>query len=122
MKSQHKGFTRILYAFKYSFDGLVATFKSEAAFRQDILLCALAIVAQCFLTVPFYSRVIMIGSLFLIPLAELVNTALETIIDRIGPEKHPLSKKAKDIGSAIVMLIIVAVCVLWGALIWAAYK
>lgn len=122
MKSQYKGFNRIIHAFKYSFDGLRATFKSESAFRQDILLCMVALVVQFFLDVPLYSRIIMMFSLVLIPIAELINTAIETIIDRIGPEKNVLSKKAKDIGSAIVMLTIFSVLVLWCVLIYCACK
>jgi len=120
MKSPHTGITRIIHAFKYSFDGLVATFKSESAFRQDILLCIFAIIVQAFIDIPTVSRIIMIVSLLLIIIAELINTALETVIDRIGPEINPLSKKVKDIGSAIVMLTIFGVFALWICLIWAA--
>ncbi len=120
MKSPYKGLSRIIHAFKYSFDGLAATFKSEAAFRQDILLCVLALILQCFIDVPFYSRVIMIASLLFIIIAELVNTAIESVVDRIGPQKNALSKKAKDIGSAIVMLTICGVVILWCVLIFMA--
>ena len=117
MKSPYTGIQRIIHAFKYSFDGLVSTFKSESAFRQDILLCIIAIILQIFIDVPTISRVIMITSLVLIIIAELINTAIETIVDRISPEKNNLSKKAKDIGSAIVMLTITSVCALWVCLI-----
>ena len=122
MKSTHKGIARIIYAFKYSLEGLVSVFKSESAFRQDILLCICALLIQFVIDVPIYSRIIMVASLLFIIIAELINTAIETIIDRIGPEKHPLSKKAKDIGSAIVMLSITGTVILWTALIWIAYK
>ena len=120
MKSPYRGLDRIIHAFKYSFDGLVATVKSESAFRQDILLCVCALILQFFLDVPILSRIIMITSLLFILIAELVNTAIETIIDRIGPDKNALSKKAKDIGSAIVMLSIFGVVVLWIFLILVA--
>lgn len=120
MKSSYKGIARIIHAFKYSFDGLVAVFKSEAAFRQDILLCIAALILLVFLDVPFVSQIIMATSLLLILVAELINTAIETIVDRISPEKNILSKKAKDIGSAIVLITIIGVGALWVGLIWAA--
>lgn len=118
MKSTDTGVRRIFRAFQHSIDGIIATFKSESAFRQDIALCVLAIILSCFLDVSTLSRIIMLFSLAFIIIAELVNTAIETIIDRISPIKHPLSKKAKDIGSAIVMITIICVCALWCALIF----
>lgn len=117
MKSPYQGLNRIIHAFKYSLDGLRSAFKSETAFRQDILLCILAIIFQAFLDLPILSRIIMITSLLFIIIAELINTAIETIVDRISPDKHELSKKAKDIGSALVMLTIFGVIALWTALI-----
>ena len=117
MKSQYTGIKRIIHAFKYSFDGLASVFKSEAAFRQDLALCAFGIILQFFIDVPTYARIIMLFSLVLIILAELINTAIETVIDRIGPEKHKLSKRAKDIGSAIVFVTITSVICLWAVLI-----
>ena len=117
MKSKYTGLKRIIHAFGYSFDGLIATFKSESAFRQDILLCILAAIFQCFLDLPVLFRIIMLSSLPLIIIAELINTAIETIIDRISPNKNPLSKKAKDIGSAIVLITIITVVNLWISLI-----
>ncbi len=120
MKSKYTGISRIIHAFKYSFDGISSAFKSEAAFRQDILLCITAIIVQSFFDIPTTSRIIMIASLLLIIIAELVNTAIETIVDRISPQKHELSKKAKDIGSAIVMLTIFGVAALWISLIYVA--
>ena len=109
---------RILTAFKYSIDGIIATFKSEPAFRQDIVLCALAAILAFVLDVSTMSRIIMLCSLMFIIIAELINTAIETIINRISMKKHPLSKKAKDIGSAIVMITIITVIGLWIALIF----
>ena len=122
MKSPYTGLRRIFHAFKYSIDGITATFKSESSFRQDVILCILAAVLSCFLDVSTLSRIIMLFSLMFIIIAELVNTALETIVDRISPDKNPLSKKAKDIGSAIVMITIICVCALWVALIFFEYS
>lgn len=120
MKSPYHGISRIFHAFKYSLDGLSATYKSESAFRQDIVLCLIGIIIQFFIDVPTLYRILMISSLIFIIIAELINTALETVVDRIGSEKNPLSKKAKDIGSAIVMLTIVFVVVFWISLIFFA--
>ena len=116
-KNSQNGIKRIIRAFGHSFDGIVETFKSESAFRQDIILCVLAAVFQCFLDLPILFRILMLASLPLIVVAELVNTAIETTIDRISPEKNPLSKKAKDIGSAVVLITISLVAVLWISLI-----
>ena len=117
MKSPYTGFSRIIHAFKYSFDGMAATFKSESAFRQDIVVCIIAAILQHFLNVSTMAHIVMLCSLWFIIIAELVNTAIETIVDRIGPDQHPLSKKAKDIGSAIVMITFVFVILLWVLLI-----
>lgn len=118
MKSPYQGISRIIHAFKYSFDGLFSVFKSESAFRQDIVLCIIGIIIQFFIDVSPLSRILMISSLMFIIIAELINTAIEVIVDRISTQKNPLSKKAKDIGSAIVMLTIFSVIVFWIALIF----
>ena len=117
MKSEHTGIKRILRAFGYSWNGLVSTFKTEAAFRQDLVLCVGGIALQFFIDVPTVHRIIMLFSLTFIILAELINTALETVIDRIGAEYNSMSGRVKDIGSAVVMLTIISVVVLWICLI-----
>ena len=104
MKSEYKGIKRIIKAFSYSFDGFRAVFKSEAAFRQDLLFCLICAIGLCFVTINPVMLAIICFLLFFILFAELVNTTIEVIIDRIGEEYHPLSKKAKDIGSLLVLL------------------
>ncbi len=104
MKSKYTGLKRILKAFTYSFDGFKSVFINEAAFRQDLLFCLIFGVVFCFLPLESTARAFLFFALFLILFAELVNTAVETIIDRIGAEYHPLSKQAKDIGSLLVLL------------------
>ena len=104
MKSEYKGIRRILKAFTYSYDGFKAVCKTEAAFRQDLLFCSIFGVLICFLPVTPVARAFLLFALFLILFMELINTAIEVIIDRIGAEYHPLSKKAKDIGSLLVLL------------------
>jgi diacylglycerol kinase (ATP) len=104
MKSQHTGFYRIIAAFGNSFAGLKSVFKSEQAFRQDLIICIIEIVILCLFSFTSIERLFVIGSLFAIIFMELINTAIETTVDRIGPEYNVLSKKAKDIGSLLVLL------------------
>ena len=113
MKSECTGIRRILKAFSYSYDGFVATFKSEAAFRQDLLFCIVMGFALIWAPVRGVALAFLIFSLFLILLAELVNTGLEAIVDRIGPEYHALSKKAKDIGSLLVLMAFIHWAITW---------
>lgn len=108
---------RIINAFRYSFDGLCAAFKSEAAFRQDILIFVIGTIVAIFLPVGVLSTALMICSLLFILFAELVNTAIETVVDRIGTERNPLSKKAKDIGSALVLLSFINAVIIWVAIL-----
>lgn len=107
MKSEYNGLKRILKAFSYSRDGFVATFKTEAAFRQDILFCIVAGVILCLLPISGVQTAFLLFALFLILFMELINTAIEVVVDRVGEEYHPLSKKAKDIGSLLVLLAFV---------------
>ncbi|MCL2439971.1 MAG: diacylglycerol kinase [Alphaproteobacteria bacterium] len=113
MKSPHKGIKRILHAFKYSYDGFIAVFKSEAAFRQDLVVFAIGTAAALLLPFTPMTRAILISSLLLILLMELVNTAIEVVIDRISDDYHKLSKTAKDIGSLLVLLSFINAGVIW---------
>jgi len=117
MKSKYTGLKRIFMALKYSMDGIASTFRSEAAFRQDLLLCVIGWCLLPILNLGFYSKLTLGLSLVFIILAELVNTAIERIVDRIGPEYNKLSKQAKDIGSAIVCVTLISVGVLWATVI-----
>ncbi|MDR0319735.1 MAG: diacylglycerol kinase [Rickettsiales bacterium] len=105
--------TRILKAFRYSFKGLVAAFGSEPAFRQEVALFIVAAPIAFFLPVGMVARAALVSSLFLILMAELVNTAIEVIVDRISLERHPLSGRAKDIGSALVLVAFANAAVVW---------
>lgn len=104
MKSPYNGIKRIIKAFSYSLDGLKAAFKSEAALRQDILFCLIMLPVCMYLADFGLEKALLTFSLFFILIVELVNTAIETIVDRISEKYHPLSKKAKDIGSLIVLI------------------
>ena len=118
MKATDTGIKRILKAFVYSRDGFISAFKSEAALRQDLAVFAIfSIVAMC-LNLVLWQKAVLISSLLFIVIMELVNTAVEVVIDRISPEYHELSKKAKDIGSLRVLLAFVNAVILWGAFLY----
>ncbi len=105
-------------ALRYSWDGLKAAFASESAFRQEVALAAAALPAALWLGENAAERALLIVSVFVVLIAELVNTAIETVVERISPEQHPLSKKAKDIGSAAVLLALVQMAAVWGLVVW----
>lgn len=107
----------IFFALKNSVNGLCAVYRNEVAFRQDLFIVVLGLVVLPFLSVSILAKCILGFSLVLIVVAELINTAIETVVDRIGTEYHELSKIAKDIGSAIVMISLIAVFVLWFSVI-----
>ena len=118
MKATDTGIKRILKAFVYSRDGFLSAFKSEVALRQDLAVFAIfSIVAMC-LNLVLWQKAVLISSLLFIVIMELVNTAVEVVIDRISPEYHELSKKAKDIGSLLVLLAFVNAVILWGAFLY----
>lgn len=118
MKPKTKGIKRILKAFTYSFSGFIETFRTEAAFRQDLLVCGIYLILALFLNVSVVEKLLMISSLILILLMELTNTAIEVAIDRISDEIHPLSKKAKDIGSLLVLTSFLNAIIIWIAIIY----
>ena len=121
MKAQDTGIKRILKAFTYSYDGFIASFKSEAAFRQDIAVCIVFSLIASVLTLPLWAKALLFSSLILILLMELVNTAIETVIDRISDDYHDLSKKAKDIGSLLVLISFINAGLIWGSVIYDFY-
>lgn len=116
MDSPHKGKTglqRIWSAFLHSLAGLAAALRHEDAFRQEVLLAAILIPAAFFLPASGIGRALMIGSVLLVLIVELLNSAVEAAVDRTSLEKHPLAKRAKDIGSAAVFLSLLDVPVVW---------
>ena len=113
MKSTDTGLKRILKAFVYSKKGLSSVFKTEAAFRQDLMLF-IAGTIYCFVSsLSGLERAVLMFSLFLILLMELVNSAIEVVIDRISPKYHILSGRAKDIGSSLVLIAFVNAIIVW---------
>ncbi|MCK9389308.1 MAG: diacylglycerol kinase [Sulfuritalea sp.] len=107
------GLRRIWNAFSYSLSGLRAASLNEDAFRQECLLAAVLIPLALLLPVPGVGRALMIGSMLLVLIVELINSAIEAAIDRISLDRHRLSKRAKDIGSAAVLIALINVLTTW---------
>ena len=114
--SPHKGKTglrRVRNAFFYSMAGFSAAYKNEDAFRQEVLLALILVPLAFFLPVSGIGRAIMIGSILLVLMVELLNSAIEATVDRISIEHHSLAKQAKDIGSAAVFVALANVAIVW---------
>jgi diacylglycerol kinase (ATP) len=121
MESPRKGatgFARIRNAWFHSIEGLRAALRHESAFRQEMCLGAVLALVACLLDVPAVARALMIASLLLVLIVELLNSAIEATIDRISLDRHELAKRAKDIGSAAVLLSLVNAGVVWGILLF----
>ncbi len=112
-KPGNGGIKRIIKAMGYSIQGLRAAFKHEAAIRQEILLLLISIILAIMFDVSVIERILMIGVVVLVLIIELVNSAIEAVVDRIGVEHHELSGRAKDIGSAAVMVALVFATFTW---------
>jgi diacylglycerol kinase (ATP) len=107
------GVRRIWNAFSYSLSGLQAAYLNEDAFRQECLLAAVMIPVALVLPVPAVGKALMTGSVLLVLVVELLNSAIEAAIDRISLDRHRLSKRAKDIGSAAVLIALINVLATW---------
>ncbi|WP_404360571.1 diacylglycerol kinase [Methylotuvimicrobium sp. KM1] len=108
-----KGFKRIVNAFFFSLSGFKATWFHEEAFRQEVWLFIVTTPLAVWLGETNIEKLLLIGSMVLVLLVELLNSAVEAVVDRVGFEHHELSGRAKDIGSAAVMLSLV-----WAAITW----
>ena len=119
MGNQNKtGIRRLIYATVYSMDGFKAAFKNEAAFRQEMALTAVMIPAGFWLGTTAAERGLLIASCLVVLITELLNSAVEAVVDRVGLEHHQLSKQAKDMGSAAVLLSLVMTITVWGLIAW----
>ncbi len=107
------GFKRILAAFVNSIDGFQAAWRHEYAFRQELIVVLIATVVALILPVSSFQKVLLISVLLLVLLVEIINSAIEAVVDRISLERHPLSKRAKDLGSAAVALAIMIAAMAW---------
>ncbi|MCG5030372.1 diacylglycerol kinase [Mesosutterella sp. OilRF-GAM-744-9] len=107
------GLRRLVNAFGYSIDGFRAIWSSEQAFRQEFWLSVVLIPVALLLPVSRTQSALLAFSLFFLLIVETLNSAIEAAIDRIGPEIHPLSKKAKDLGSLAVLITLAADALIW---------
>ncbi len=112
-KKGSTGLKRIWNALGYSLAGLAAAFRHEAAFRQELLLAIVLIPLALYLPVGAPGKALMIASVMLVLIVELLNSAIEAVVDRVSPEHHPLAKRAKDIGSAAVFVSLANVIIVW---------
>jgi diacylglycerol kinase (ATP) len=117
-KPGNTGLRRIVNATFYSFAGVRTVWRSEAAFRQECALAIVLIPLACWLGANAVERSLLIGTCLLVLIVELLNTAVEYVVDRIGPERHALSAGAKDAGSAAVLLSLLLTLVVWALIAW----
>jgi diacylglycerol kinase (ATP) len=108
------GIARVVDAFGYSMKGFAAVWKFEAAFRQEVGLAIILIPAAFWLAQTHIELILLIASVFWVLMAELANSSVEAVVDRTGSERHELSGRAKDIGSALVFVSLVLLAIVWG--------
>ena len=116
MKSPYKGKTglkRLINAFGYSIAGILAAFKHEDAFRQEVILTVILIPVALYYGQTSIEQTLMISSLLLIIIVELLNSSIEATVDRISVKHHILAKRAKDIGSAAVFFSLINAAAIW---------
>jgi diacylglycerol kinase (ATP) len=118
MREKVTGFTRLIGATRYSLSGLRSCWQHEAAFRQEIGLAVVALPLAAWLGETGVERALLCGSVLIVLIVELLNTAVESLVDRVGVELHELSGRAKDLGSAAVMLALVNALAVWLLVLW----
>jgi len=112
---QAKGVARLWGAFKFSLAGLRAAYTEEAAFRQEVWLALVLVPLAVWLPVSLVLKALLLISMLGVLVAELLNSAVEAVVDLVSPEFHLLAKRAKDTGSAAVLVALVVLAVAWGA-------
>ncbi|OFE13572.1 diacylglycerol kinase [Pseudohongiella acticola] len=118
MKPQTKGLKRLIHATRYSLQGLRALWRTEAAFRQEAMLSLLLTPVIIMVDVPSAERALLVATLLLVLITEMLNSAIEVVIDRIGHDHHELSGRAKDMGSAAVMFSLIGAAIIWAIVLW----
>jgi len=116
--SGNTGFTRIIKAAGYSWQGIKAAYKYEAAFRQEIWLALVLIPLAIYVAENTTQLAFMISSVLLVMLVEILNSAVEAVVDRFGDELHELSGRAKDMASAAVTFSLIIMVLIWGLMLW----
>jgi len=116
-----QGLRRLLNAIGYSRDGLASAWRHEAAFREEVLLALVTVPLGIWLGQSGIERALLVGTILLVLIVELFNSAIEAVVDRVSPERHELSKRAKDIGSAAVLLTLLLAALVWGLILIPRY-
>jgi len=116
---QNTGLRRLVRAAGFSWQGLRAAARHEAAFRQELLASLVLVPLALWLGEGAVEKALLLASWLLVPLVELLNSAIEAVVDRIGGEPHALSGRAKDMGSAAVLLALLNAAAVWGILLFA---
>ena len=111
------GLRRVWNALGYSLAGLRAAYACEDAFRQEVMLAVILLPLAFFLPVSGVGRALMMGSVILVLIVELLNSAVEAVVDRVSLENHRLAKRAKDIGSAAVLIALLNVFIVWACVL-----
>jgi diacylglycerol kinase (ATP) len=117
-KGDRQQWRRLVNATRYSLRGLRSAWRGETAFRQEAIAVGLLLVVSLLLDVTPTQRALLILVSLAIPIVELLNSAIEAAVDRIGPERHPLAAQAKDMGSAAVLISLIAAGAVWGLVLW----
>lgn len=117
-KPGNRGLRRVIAATVFSFKGFKAAWQQEEAFRTEIMLAFVLVPAALWLGQTTVEILLLLLSLVFVILAELTNTAIESVVDRIGSEQHPLSGQAKDLGSSLVFVTNMTVLLVWGMIGW----
>ncbi len=112
------GLKRILAAMGYSIDGLRAAWRHEHAFRQELIVVVPGVVIALLLPVSPLEKIALVAVMLLVLIVELLNSAIEAVVDRVSLESHPLSKNAKDLGSAAVLLACVLAAATWAVVLY----
>jgi diacylglycerol kinase (ATP) len=112
------GVKRIVSAFSYSIDGFRAAWQNEAAFRQEMLVVVIGTVTALSMKISAFEKLMLVAVLVFVLVVELINSAIEAVVDRISLEAHPLSKNAKDLGSAAVALAIGIAAAAWAVVLF----
>lgn len=112
------GLKRIYTAFFYSIDGFRSAWRNEHAFRQEVGVFVVGAIIALLLKVSAFEKLVLIGVLLLILIVELINSSIEAVVDRVSLERHPLSKNAKDFGSAAVLLTCLLAVATWSVVLY----
>ncbi|MCP1338261.1 diacylglycerol kinase [Idiomarina sp. M1R2S28] len=118
MKPGKKGLERIWYATFNSLRGLKSAWQYEAAFRQEALMCLILVPVAFYVEASLAERLLLLASLFILLITELLNSAVEAVVDRVGAEFHELSGRSKDLASAAVFFALLFMIVVWVSILF----